>query len=310
MFGIYKNKILSVLGILIFMISACGPVPQVDENIATAVAQTVQAQNSLTKIAEAPTMTPAPVIEVAATADVAVTNTPLPAAVGAPGCTVSASLISETPPDGTILRPGEYFWKTWTLRNTGTCVWDSSYQLIYWSGDLMDGLVAYPLPEIVPADGTKDIAIYLRAPASEGTFTGFWKIQTPWQTSFGVGQYDEPIYAQITVSDAKKPNYQITSVDFNVVRDPESGCATNVYYTLNASIATNGPLEVKYYWTASGSLYTTPKVLVFDSAKNQTISYTIGINQQSSKPTDYWIMLSIMDPPGYEYKKIYLNHQC
>ncbi|MEP7134765.1 MAG: NBR1-Ig-like domain-containing protein [Chloroflexota bacterium] len=311
MFGIHKNKIFSTLSILAFIIGACGSTPQLQDDISTAVAQTVQAQNSLTKIANAPTLTPAPPVEIAATAaDIpAATNTSAPV-VGAPSCTVSASLIGETPPDGTILKPGEYFWKTWTLQNTGTCTWDTSYQLVYWSGDLMDGLVSYPLPEAVPANGQKDIAIYLRAPATEGTFTGYWKLQTPWQTSFGVGGYDEPIYAQVTVSNAKKPAYQITSVDFAVKRDPESGCVTNVNYTLNATISTNGPLEVKYYWTASGSLYTTPKILVFTSAQTQTISYTISINKQSSKPTDYWIQLSIADPAGYDFKKTYVNHQC
>ena len=112
MSDIHKYKILIVLSILTFIGSACGSSSQSQENISTAVAQTVQAQNSLTKIANIPTLTPVPNLEITATVNPAVTNTSAPI-VGAPGCTVSARLAGETPPDGTLLKPGEYFWKNW-----------------------------------------------------------------------------------------------------------------------------------------------------------------------------------------------------
>ena len=67
----------------------------------------------------------------------------LAAAPSDPNC-VSATLIGENPPDGTVLKPGEYFWKTWTLLNTGTCAWNTTYNLVYWSGDLLGGLTSYP----------------------------------------------------------------------------------------------------------------------------------------------------------------------
>ena len=106
------------------------------------------------------------------------TSTPAPI-LGAPGCTVAARLAGETPPDETLLKPGQYFWKTWTLENTGTCTWDATYKLIYNSGDLMDGLTSYPLPGLVAPGETGEISIYLKTPATEGTFTGYWSIQTP-----------------------------------------------------------------------------------------------------------------------------------
>jgi hypothetical protein len=307
----YKTKATLVLSILMVMVSACGgSTAQTQDQISTAVAQTVQAQNSLTEVAAMPIPpTSTPPMEIIATPDAIATNTSVPVS-GAPGCTVSASLLGETPPDDVILKPGELFWKTWTLKNTGTCTWDTSYQLVYWSGDLMDGLVAYQLPEVVAPDGQKDIAIYLKAPATEGTFTGYWKIQTPWGASFGVGQYDEPIYVQVVVSDDKRPNYQVTAVDFSVTRDPKEGCPANVYYTLNATISTSGPLEIKFYWNASGSLYTQPAPLVFNSAQTKTISYTISVNKNSTKPTDYWIQFFISEPAGQDFKKIYVNHAC
>src|SRR5690348_2289393 len=114
---IHKNKIIFTLSILALIMSACGTPSQTQANISTAVAQTVQAQDSLTKIANMPTSTSVPGVATSATADLAATSTTAPV-VGAPNCTVSARLASENPPDGTLLTPGETFLKTWSLENT------------------------------------------------------------------------------------------------------------------------------------------------------------------------------------------------
>ncbi len=193
---IQKHKIIFTLSILALIMSACGTPSQAQANISTAVAQTVQAQDSLTKIANMPTPTPAPSVAIPATADIASTSTTAPV-VGAPGCTVSARLASENPPDGTLLAPGETFLKTWSLENTGTCTWDTTYKLVYRSGDLLGGLISYPLPETVTPGETKDISIYLKAPDNDGQVAGYWSIQTPWNTYFGVGPTSDPFYVQI-----------------------------------------------------------------------------------------------------------------
>jgi hypothetical protein len=174
----------------------------------------------------------------------------------------------------------------------------------------MDGLTEYPLPDVFATGEQKDISIYLRAPATEGSFTGYWKIKTPWGANFGVGQYSEPFYVQAVVSNNKKQTYQVTAVDFTLVRDPDSGCATNVYYTLKAAISTNGPLDVKYHWTASGSLFTTPAVVSFTSAQTKIVEYTFSVNHKSTKPTDYWFQFFIEDPQGWDFKKYYVNYTC
>ena len=309
-----KKKIYQVIigiSILVLIVSGCSSSSvQNQDQISTSVAQTVQAQNSLTKVANITVPTSASTLVQANTPEAVGTNTTAPIVSGAPACTLSASLVAETPPDGAILKPDEFFWKTWTLKNTGTCIWDRTYKFIYWSGDLLDGLASYPLPDDFAPDEQKNISIYLKAPTNNGTFTGYWKIQTPWGASFGVGQYDEPIYVQVVVSDAKRPTYEITSVDFNVVRDPDTGCPPNVYYTLNSTITTNGPMDVKYSFTASGSLYSTPKIVSFTTAEAKTVSFTIDIPNQSNKPTDYWIQFFISDPPGHDFKKVYVKYNC
>src|SRR5262245_21111030 len=123
-----KYKALPILFSFVLIASACGSPSQNESSISTVVAQTVQAGQSLTAIAIQPTVTPGAATE--STVLPAMTPTSAPTLVSAPSdpnC-VSANLVGENPPDGAILRPGEYFWKTWTLLNTGTCAWDASYK--------------------------------------------------------------------------------------------------------------------------------------------------------------------------------------
>jgi hypothetical protein len=289
-------------------VGACGSTPQVQEDISTAVAQTVQAQNSLTKIAAAPTSTSIPPVVSTTVPDLLATNTPAPV-VGAPGCIVSAKLAGENPPDGTLLKPGEYFYKTWALENTGTCTWDATYKLVYQSGDLLGGLTSYPLPEIVAPGETKNISIYLKAPETDGTFTGYWYIQTPWNTYFGVGATSDPFYVKVAVSTAKKPKYEITSVVYKLVRKPETGCPTNVLYTVYATITTNGPYEFDYYWDQQDGNESGIKNMKFDVAGSQTISREWMIGKGDS-PTPRWMQIIVVGPVRQEYDRFVFENNC
>jgi Ig-like domain-containing protein len=306
MFDLYKYKIVVTLGILVM--SACSSASQTQEQISTAVAQTVQAEHSLTKLASTPTLTPAPVIEITATALSAATNTVAPV-LGAPGCTVSARLAAENPPDGALLKPGESFWKTWSLENTGTCTWDSTYQLVYWSGDLMGGLNSYPLPELVAPDEVKDISIYLKTPDSEGTFTGYWSIQTPWNTYFGVGPTGDPFYVQVVVSNAAKLEYGITSVTYKIDRNPPTGCPTNVRYTVNATITTNGRFTFHYYWDQSDGNRGPNEVMSFTEAGAKTISRDWLVGKGDS-PNPRWMQIVVTEPGLQRYDEAVFLNNC
>ena len=137
----YKNGVLSIVICFGLLASACSSPSPTQYDISTAVAQTIQAGDSLTKIANIPTATSEIKVEATLTPAIAATSeSTLASAPSDPNC-VKATLVTENPPDNTILQPGIYFWKTWTLLNTGTCTWNSSYNLIFWNGDLMGGLV-------------------------------------------------------------------------------------------------------------------------------------------------------------------------
>jgi hypothetical protein len=308
MFEFHKEKNLLILSLLTVLMSACGSSAQNQADISTAVAQTVVAQNSLTDIASLPTLTPAPSTEVIVLPDVVDTSTPAPI-LGAPGCTVAARLAGETPPDQALLKPGEYFWKTWTLENTGTCTWGPTYKLIYESGDLLDGLVSYPLVETVAPGEAKAISIYLKAPGTEGVYTGYWQLQTPWNAVFGVGPYSEPFYVKVEVSDARRPRYEITSVTYNIVRNPEEGCPVNVVYTVYATITTNGPYMMEYYWEQKDGNESAKKSLIFTEAGSITVSREWMVGRGDS-PNPRWMQIVVTDPILHYYDKAIWPNNC
>jgi len=298
-------KIFIHLIVLMFVTGACGTSSQTQSQIATSVAQTVQAQNSLTKVAALPTDTPVPPVEITSTPELNITDTPTAAGIANPGCVASANLIGENPPDKTLFQPGEYFYKTWTFLNTGTCAWDQSYSLVFWSGDLMGGLTSYAIPELVAPNGTVNISIYLQAPATEGLATGFWRFQTPWGTNFGVGSQDAAFYAQVAVS--TKPKYGITNVQYTLARDPVDGCPVNVRYTVYATVTANGPVEFSYYWDQSDGNESGMKSDKFKEAGSKSFQRDWLINKgDSQKPR--WVQFVLTGSQAYDYGKVIIDH--
>jgi hypothetical protein len=300
-----KNGALMALISLMLITSACGSQVQNESAISTAVAQTVEAGDSLTEITSLPTLTSIPSAESTTTLEPNPIETTAP--IPAPGCTLSAILIDENPPDGTLLMPGKNFWKTWTLKNTGTCTWDGSYKLMYWSGDLMGGLNSYPFPDVIAPDESKDVSIYLKAPETTGTFTGYWRIQTPWGADFGVGPTSESFYAQISVSNDAA--YGVASVTYDLVRNPAIGCPANVRFTVTATITTNGPYEFNYRWVQSDGNNSGIKTLKYTQAESKTFvrEWMIG---RGDSPNPRWMMIVVTEPNFQEYGKVEILNTC
>ncbi len=307
-----KYRVLAIIISFVLIASACGSSEQQDSAISTAVAQTVQAGASLTQISILPSSTPESMPTMAAATSVPVatpTNAPtLASAPSDPDC-IKAELVGEDPPDGKIFRPGEYFWKTWTLLNTGTCTWTPSYKLIFWSGDILGGLSTYPLVDDVAPNEQKIISIYLQAPTTVGTFTGYWRLQSPWNTNFGVGPYDEPIYVSVVTSTDKKPDYGVTSVDFKVVRVPVTGCPRNVVYTIYATISVSGPLELKYFWDQSDLNRSDVRDLAFNEAGAKTITREWMVGRGDS-PKPKWVTIVVTSPEHHRWEYVEIPDNC
>ena len=310
-----KYRVLAGFVLLGLMVSACGgSLPEQESAISTAVAQTVQAGEALTETASPYTATLQATPQVTLPA-----GSPLPAATPTsaptlasapadPNC-AKAELVSETPPDDVLLKPGENFWKTWRLRNTGTCTWNPSYSLVFWDGDLMGGLMSYPLDDDVAPNEEKEISIYLKAPETEGTFTGYWRLKSPWNKDFGVGPSDSSFYVQVGVSTAVTPTFGITNVEYSLVRDPATGCPTNVRYHVYATITTSGPFELDYFWSQSDGNESNEKTLVFTEAGSQTVTREWMIGKGDS-PNPRWMELVVTDPAYREYGKVEILNNC
>jgi hypothetical protein len=106
--------------------------------------------------------------------------TAVPAATKAPATTTgcdSARLVSEDPQDGGRVQAGNSFQKVWELLNTGTCTWDSKYQLIFVEGEQMAGLTqVQPLVKnLIPPGSSLSIFITMQAPDTAGEYTAKWK---------------------------------------------------------------------------------------------------------------------------------------
>ncbi len=305
----YRKILLSLLLLLTLFTASCGASTEQEAQIATAVAQTVQAQEALTEVALLPTPTPAPTLPAESTPQ---PETPpatptTAAAASAPLCTPAAVLASENPPDNTVFLPGEYFWKTWTFVNTGTCTWDPSYSLVFWDGERLESSFSYPLVEVVRPNETMDVSIYLQAPAVEGTYTGYWRFKTPWGTDFGVGPLNSSFYTKIEVS--SKPKYAITNVEYQLVRNPAEGCPANVRYTVYATITTNGPLEFDYFWDQSDGNESGINTITMTAAGSKTISREWMIGRGAS-PNPRWIQLIVTAPKYQEYDKVTILNNC
>jgi hypothetical protein len=318
MFKPIKYTLLVTLVIASLLITACGTentaeATQALDSIQTAVAATVAAQNAATQNAgvgtAAPIVTQTPLVFSPTLTQLAPTQISNPVASGCG----QASLISETIPDGTIYAPGLQFTKTWVIKNTSNCSWDTSYKIIFWDGDVLGGGYVYNLPQAVGPGQTVPISLLLTAPKADATYTSKWMLQTPDSVNFGVGQYNAPFYAEIVVSSSSKPNYAVTSVEYSVVRTPATGCPANVSYVVYATLTSNGPIQIQYQWQLGKGREVSlenPKTLKFTEAGSQTISNETVLHLGNTPGDQRWKAIIIVDPYYQKFPEINFTYDC
>lgn len=306
------EKILTLLTAIALLASACGSSQTDQSAMSTAVAQTVQAQSSLetasASTSSPATLTPSPLAPLSTPMTIPAT---LPAS-GAGLCTASASLVGETYPDGTIVQPGETFTKVWHVQNSGTCTWDSNWQLIYYGGNRMDGLTVYNFPQPAQPGQTVEVPVILRAPVENGTYTGEWMLKSPWGQSFGVGQYSVPMSVSIVVGSSTPENkktetvYGVTAVTYEV----ERRCApANTFYTITTYITTNGPVEITFTWVQSDGNNRQNNRLNFTEATTKSAQREWSQHKTSSTNTR-WVQVIVTSPTYQEYEKVVLPSLC
>ncbi len=187
-------KAISLLLAAVFLLAACAPAQvtpnpaDVQKQVASAVAMTVEAQNAQTQAAQ-PTITSTtePTSTVAATiTPILPTATPFvvtpPSSGGgssgggvAPTYKYACDVVGQRPRDNTEFHPGDSFDVKWTIVNTGTETWPAGYDLKYYSGPRMTSATVVQLPEIKPGK-TYSVVFDAQAPAEKGFQVMTWTI--------------------------------------------------------------------------------------------------------------------------------------
>lgn len=179
-----------------FLLAACnfpGSATPTDPmaEVRTAAAQTVQAmstQAAPTQTAPTlPSQTPPPTAFASATP-----NPNLP-------CNL-AEFVSESVPDGSQFFPGSVFVKTWTLRNAGSCVWTTAYQLEYISGNIPDILSLQKLTNGAVAPGqTLVIMLSIMLPQYPGDFRADFRLRDAQGSPFSFKNPEKTFWVAVEV---------------------------------------------------------------------------------------------------------------
>jgi hypothetical protein len=161
-----------------------------------------------------PGMTRVPVVEVIGNQQVtpAVVDPMITPASTACNLAVSGMPIDVTMPDGTRLRPGQSFSKTWRLMNAGSCTWGQGYSAVWFSGEIMSPSRIQFLRSVVSPGQSIDITIEMVAPKKAGIYQSNWKLSDPNANLFGIGPNGAaPFWVLIEViEEASTPTPTIT----------------------------------------------------------------------------------------------------
>lgn len=109
-----------------------------------------------------------------------------------------------TIPDGTKIVAGSTFTKTWRIRNSGSCTWDTRFDIAFVDGTQMTPGKIWDLKQEVKPGGTVDISIEMTAPAATGSYQANFQLVNPNGTRFGTGPEGKgSFWVKIQVTDGK-----------------------------------------------------------------------------------------------------------
>ena len=129
------------------------------------------------------------------------TQEPMPVSTPVPSCLDSIEYIKDvTIPDGTRIDEGDWFAKTWRLRNNGDCTWTRDYDLVFLSGYRMSGSTVKTINGTIKPGQIVDLSVDLKAPDDYGTYWGYWMLRNANGDIFGLGDDSNlPFWVKIVV---------------------------------------------------------------------------------------------------------------
>jgi hypothetical protein len=94
-----------------------------------------------------------------------------------------------TIPDGSVLAPGFDFQKVWKIRNSGTCIWDEGYSLVYIGGSTPNldppNFDFKKSSDFVSAGEAVNLGVNLTTPCTPGLYEGHWRMRNDQGFYFG-----------------------------------------------------------------------------------------------------------------------------
>jgi hypothetical protein len=90
------------------------------------------------------------------------------------GCSNLAFVRDVNYPNGTVVKPGQEFTKTWKVENNGTCDWLFAYRLAFVSGTDVDPIFR-TLGRLVSPGSWAEISVVISAPTQPGTYSSYFR---------------------------------------------------------------------------------------------------------------------------------------
>jgi next-to-BRCA1 protein 1 len=144
--------------------------------------------------------------------------------------------------DGTEFAPGTEFTKIWRLRNSGSCAWPKSTQLVHVGGDALGSVLAVDLvlpEEGLAPDAEAEVSVDLVAPEKPGRYVSHWRLVSPTGQKFGHRVW---VLIQVVPSDEQSPQMieSLLASSQEDVEMPEQEAAEGVHAQ---ATATPQPME-------------------------------------------------------------------
>jgi hypothetical protein len=213
-----RPRLFLPLALLLLAALACNyprqgvtPTPTVigPDRILTYAAQTIEARLTLDATAVQPTFTPGPPGTTAPPPPATGSPLPPPASASPTSCDRGDFVEDVTYPDNSAVSPGAEFIKTWRLKNTSDCEWNSSYSVVFDHGDSLGGPASQPLTTGVIQPGAAfEVSLALTAPGDEGDYQGFYRLRNPAGQVFGLGESgDKDFWVKVSVQEASQGEF-------------------------------------------------------------------------------------------------------
>jgi hypothetical protein len=250
----------------------------------------------------------------AATALSAATATNIPVVAAAP-CNRAAFVSDVTYPDGSVVASSTTFTKTWSLQNTGTCTWSTSYKIAFVNGDAMEGPATVYLPSSVAPNQSVNLSVTLRSPKTNGSYKGFWDLQDKNGVSFGLDpNANTDFWVQIVVGPTPSATTGVgtgTPAGFAVTHltgSVDHATASTCPFTFNfsADITTSSAGTVNYHWVRSDNSTGPSGSLSFTGPGTKTIT----TSWQLSATYTGWEAVFVDVPNHQQFGKINIQLTC